>query len=180
MYFFTTTGIKPEPIELNVKVVLIGDSHLYHLLGYYDEDLRKIFKVRADFDTVMDKTEQSIKQFAEFIKMATDEEKLRPLDRAAVAELVEQAVRMSGRQEKISTSFPALSDLIREADFWAGQENQSVVGEQHVDRAIEARIFRSSLVEERIQEMIDRGTLMIDVVGRRRWSGQRAGCLFPR
>ena len=97
--------------------------------------------------------------------MATDEEKLRALDRTAVAALVEQAVRMSGRQEKISTSFPAVSDLIREADFWAGQENQSVVGEQHVDRAIEARIFRSSLAEERIQEMIDRGTLMIDVVG---------------
>jgi predicted ATP-dependent protease len=99
-------------------------------------------------------------QFAEFVKMATDEEKLRALDRSAVAALVEQAVRMSGRQAKISTSFPAVSDLIREADFWAGQENQSVVGEQHVDRTIEARIFRSNLAEERIQEMIDRGTLM--------------------
>ena len=82
-----------------------------------------------------------------------------------LAALVEQAVRMAGRQEKISTSFPAVSDLIREADFWADQENQSVVGEHHVDRAIEARIFRSNLAEERIQEMIDRGTLMIDVAG---------------
>ncbi|MBW2408017.1 MAG: AAA family ATPase, partial [Deltaproteobacteria bacterium] len=165
MYFFTTTGIKPEPIELNVKVVLIGDAYLYHLLGYYDEDLRKIFKVRADFDTVMDKNEETIQQFAEFVKMATDEEKLRAFDRTAVAALVEQAVRMSGRQEKISTSFPAVSDLIREADFWASQENQSVVGEQHVAKAIEARIFRSNLAEERVQEMIDRGTLMIDVAG---------------
>jgi len=165
MYFFTTTGIKPEPIELNVKVVLIADAYLYHLLGYYDEDLRKIFKVRADFDTVMDKNEETIQQFAEFVKMATDEEHLRAFDRTAVAVLVEQAVRMSGRQEKISTSFPAVSDLIREADFWAGQDNQSVVGEKHVDEAIEARIYRSNLAEERIQEMIDRGTLMIDVAG---------------
>ncbi len=165
MYFFTTTGLKPEPIELKVKVVLIGDAYLYQMLGYYDEDLLKIFKVRADFDTAMNKNDQSIFKFAEFIKMVTDEEGLKPFDRTAVAALVEQAVRMTGRQEKISTSFPTITDLIREADFYAGKENQTVVAGQHVDRAIEARIFRSNLAEERIQEMIDRGTLMIDVVG---------------
>ena len=164
-YFFTTTGLKPEPIELDVKVVVIADTFIYQLLLYYDEDLLKVFKVRADFDTAMDKTDQSIQQLAEFVKMATDEEKLRPLDRTAVAALVEQAVRMAGRQEKISTSFPAISDLIREADFWAGQENEPTVSEKHVDKAIEARIYRSNLVEERIQEMINRGTLMIDVSG---------------
>jgi len=165
MYFFTTTGLKPEPIELKVKVVLIGDAYLYQMLGYYDEDLRKIFKVRADFDTVMTRDDQNILKFAEFIKMATDEEGLKPFDRTAVAALVEQAVRMAGRQEKISTSFPAITDLIREADFFAGKENKTVVTEHHVDRAIAARIFRSNLAEERIQEMIDRGTLMIDVAG---------------
>jgi lon-related putative ATP-dependent protease len=164
-YFFTTTGLKPEPIELDVKVVVIADTFIYQLLLNYDEDLLKVFKVRADFDTTMDKTDQSIQQFAEFVKMATDEEKLRPLDRTAVAALVEQAVRMAGRQEKISTSFPAITDLIREADFWAGQENEPTVREKHVDKAIASRIYRSSLVEERIQEMIDRGTLMIDVAG---------------
>ncbi|MGD8520099.1 MAG: ATP-binding protein [Desulfobacterales bacterium] len=164
-YFFTTTGLKPEPIELNVKVVVVADAFLYHLLGYYDEDLRKIFKVRADFDTAMDKTEKSIYQFAEFVKMTTDEENVRSFDRTAVAALVEHAVRMTGRQEKISTSFPAISDLIREADFWAGQEDASVVQEKHVDRAISTKIYRSSLVEQHIQEMIDRGTLMIDMDG---------------
>ena len=97
MYFFTTTGIKPEPIELKVKVVIIGDAYFYQILGYYDEDLRKIFKVRADFDTVMPKDDQSIFQLAEFIKMITDEEDLKPFDRTAVAALVEQAVRMAGR-----------------------------------------------------------------------------------
>jgi lon-related putative ATP-dependent protease len=165
MYFFTTTGLKPEPIELNVKVVLIGDAYLYQLLGYYDEDLRKIFKVRADFDTAMQKNDRSILQFAEFIKMVADEEGLKPFDRTAVAALVEQAVRMTGRQEKISTSFPAITDLIREAEFYADQDDQPVVAERHVDSAIEARVFRSNLAEERIQEMIDRGTLMIDVTG---------------
>jgi ATP-dependent Lon protease len=165
MYFFTTTGIKPEPIELKVKVVIIGDTYLYQILGYYDEDLRKIFKVRADFDTVMHKDEQSILQLAAFIRMITDEEDLKPFDRTAVAALVEQAVRMTGRQEKISTSFPAITDLIREADFYAGKENKAVITELHVDSAIEARILRANLAEERIQEMIDRGTLMIDVAG---------------
>ncbi len=164
-YFFTTTGLKPEPIELDVKVVVIADTFIYQLLLYYDEDLRKVFKVRADFDTDMDKTDQNIQQFAEFVKMATDEEKLRPLDRTAVAALVEQAVRMAGRQEKISTSFPAVTDLIREADFWAGQENEAVMREKHIDQAITAKIYRSNLIEERIQEMINRGTLMIDVAG---------------
>ena len=164
-YFFTSTGLKPEPIELDMKVVVIADTFIYQLLLYYDEDLRKVFKVRADFDTAMDKTDRNIQQFAEFVKMATDEEKLRPLDRTAVAALVEQAVRMTGRQEKISTGFPAVTDLIREADFWAGQDSEPTVKAKHVDKAVEAKIYRSNLIEERIQEMINRGTLMIDVAG---------------
>ncbi len=164
-YLFTTTHMKPEPIDMDIKVALISDSYVYHLLNHYDEDVPKIFKVRADFDTSMDKNEDSIRQFAEFIKMKKDEENLRPFDRTAVSALVEQAVRMAGRQEKISTSFPLITDLIREADYWAEQDGQSPVQEKHVDKAIDARIYRSNMVEEHIQEMIDRGTLMIDVDG---------------
>lgn len=164
-YLFTTSGLKPEPIELNVKIVIISDSYLYHLLLHYDEDMKKIFKVRADFDTSMDKNQESIQQFAQFIRMKCDNENLKPFGRDAVAALVEEAVRMTGRQEKISTSFPAITDLLRETDFWAGQEKQDIVREEHVRKALEARIYRSNLIEERIQEMIDRGTLMIDVSG---------------
>jgi ATP-dependent Lon protease len=164
-YLFTTTHLKPEPIEMDIKVVIISDAYVYQLLMHYDEDVQKIFKVRADFDTSMDKEEESIHQFAEFIKMKKDEDKLKPFDRTAVAAMVEQAVRMTGRQEKISTSFPLITDLIRESDYWAGEEGQSVVTEKHVDKTIESRIYRSNMVEEHIQEMIDRGTLMIDVDG---------------
>jgi lon-related putative ATP-dependent protease len=164
-YLFTTSGLKPEPIDLNVKVVVVSDEYLYYLLLHYDEDAKKIFKVRADFDTSMDKTEESIQQISKFIKMITDEEKLRPFDRTAVAALVEQAVRMTGRQEKISTSFSQIRDFIREADFFAGQANEPAVKESHLDKAIESKIYRSNLVEEHIQEMIDRGTLMIDSDG---------------
>ena len=164
-YLFTTSGLKPEPIDLDVKVVVIADDYLYHILLHYDDDIRKIFKVRADFDTSMDKNEETIKQIARFIKLQTDEENTKPFDRTAVAGLVEYSVRMAGRQEKISTSFPDLTDLIREADFAASRENESVVKEKHVDKAIEDRIYRSNMIEEHISEMIERGSLMIDVEG---------------
>lgn len=166
-YLFTTSGLKPEPIDMDIKVVVISDPYLYHLLLAYDEDVKKVFKVRADFETSMDKTDESIRQIAEFVKMVQDEDELKPFDRTAVAALVEHAVRMTGRQEKISTSFPAVTDLIREADFWAGEEHEPIVRDHHVDKAIEARIYRSNMVEEHIQEMIDRGTVMIDVDGRK-------------
>jgi lon-related putative ATP-dependent protease len=164
-YLFTTTGMKPEPIDMDLKVVVIADEYLYYLLHAYDEDTKKIFKVRADFDTSMKKTDRAIRQFAEFLKRKTEEDKLKHLDRTAVSALVEQAVRMTGRQEKISTAFPILTDLVREADFWATEEKQEVIQERHIDKAIETRIYRSNLIEEKIQEMIDRGTLMIDADG---------------
>jgi ATP-dependent Lon protease len=164
-YLFTTTGLKPEPIEMDVKVVIISSVHLYHMLMAHDEDVPKIFKVRADFDNSMDKDEESINKIAEFIKMKVDEDNLRPFDKTAVAALVEQAVRMSGRQEKISTSFPALTDIIRESEYWAGKDKKKKVTAKHVDKAIEAKIYRSSRVEEYLQEMIERETLMIDFEG---------------
>ncbi len=162
-YLFTTTGLKPEPIEVDVKVVLISEPYLYSLLMAYDEDVSKIFKVRADFDTAMDKSEESIHQFAEFIKMKKDEGNLKPIDNTAVAALVEQAVRMTGRQEKITTSFPTITDLLQEADYWATEEKASKITEKHIEKAIDARIYRSNMIEEHLQEMIDRNTLMIDV-----------------
>jgi lon-related putative ATP-dependent protease len=164
-YLFTTTGLKPEPIDMDAKVVIIANNYLYYLLTAYDEDVPKIFKVRADFDTSMDRDKDAVTKFAGFIKMKTDEEGLRPFDRTAVALLVEQAVRMTGRQEKISTGFPVVTDIIREADYWASADNKSVVTEGHVQKAIDARIYRSNMVEEHLQEMIDRGTLLIDMEG---------------
>lgn len=164
---FAASGLKPDPIDLNVKVVMITDSYLYHMLQQYDEDARKIFKVRADFDTAMEKSDENIRRFAEFIRSTTDEESLRPFDRTAVAVLVEEAVRMTGRQEKLSSSFPAIKERILDADYWAKQANKPVVDAASVDRALEAKIFRSNLMEAHIQEMIDRGTLMIDVEGDR-------------
>ena len=164
-YLFTTTGLKPEPIDIDVKVIVLANRYIYSLLRSYDEDTSKIFKVKADFDQSMDKTEGSVQTMASFIRSQTDKHELRPFDRTGVCALVEQAVRMAGRQEKIATTLPLLSDLILEANYFAGQDNQDKVLGNHVEQAIEARIFRSNLIEEKIQEMIDRGSIMIDTQG---------------
>ncbi len=164
-YFFATTALKPEPIECNTKVIMIGDARLYHLLFNLDDDFKKIFKIKADFDSVTGKDEDKIRQYASFIRKVCDEEKLRPFDRTGVAAVVEHGVRISGRQKKLSTRFHLIADLLREANYWAGKDGSSVVKEAHVDRAIEKRAYRLNLVEEKIQEMIDEGTILLDSDG---------------
>lgn len=164
-YLFTTSAMKPEPIEMDIKVIVLADSYLYHLLQHYDEDVSKIFKVRADFDSVMDKTGETVLQFARFVRARGAEHDLRPFDRSAVAALVEEAVRMGGRQEKMAATFPRLTDLLMEADYLAAENGRGVVRAEDVIGAVEARIHRSSLIEEKIQDMIDRGSIMIDTDG---------------
>ncbi len=164
-YFFATTALKPEPIECNTKVIMIGDTHLYHLLFNLDDDFKKIFKIKADFDSVTGKDEEKVRQYASFIRKVCDEEKLRPFDRTGVAAVVEHGVRISGRQKKLSTRFHLIADLLREANYWAGKDGSPVVKEAHVDKAIEKRAYRLNLVEEKIQEMIDDGTILIDSDG---------------
>ncbi len=166
-YLFTTSSMKPEPIEMDIKVVVLADTYLYHMLQHYDDDVPKIFKVRADFDSTMDKTDESVHRFARFIRAQCEEHGLRPFERSAVAALVEEAVRMGGRQEKMAATFPRLADLFMEADYFAGQEGRETVLGDDVNRAIEARVRRSSLIEEKIQDMIDRGSIMIDTDGAR-------------
>lgn len=164
-YLFTTSSMKPEPIEMDIKVIVLADTYLYHMLQHYDDDVSKIFKVRADFDSTMDKTGESVLRFARFVRTQAVEHGLRPFDRSAVAALVEEAVRMGGRQEKMAATFPKLTDLLMEADYFAGQEGRDTVLHGDVSQAIEARIHRSSLIEEKIQDMIDRGSIMIDTDG---------------
>lgn len=164
-YLFTTSSMKPEPIEMDIKVIVLADTYMYHLLQHYDDDVPKIFKVRADFDTTMDNTGEAVSQFARFVRARCAEHGLRPFDRTAVAALVEEAVRMGGRQEKMAATFPKLTDLLMEAEYFAQQAGRDMVEGQDVAQAVEARIHRSSLIEEKIQDMIDRGSIMIDTDG---------------
>jgi lon-related putative ATP-dependent protease len=165
MFGFPTASIKPEPIQINVKVIMIGDTELYQLLYFRDDDFKKIFKIRADFDFEMQKTKSSVGQYIRFIKMICDDEKLLPFNASALAKIVEFGVRLAGRQQKISTRFNVIADVVREANYWAHKNRSVSVLAQHVEKAIDERIFRVRLVEEKIQEMIDEGTIMIDTEG---------------
>jgi len=160
-----STALKPEPMQIKVKIVLIGDAHLYYLLQAYDEEFRKIFKIRADFDREVDNRASVIKQYAGFIRSLCDREHLRCFDRSGVATVVEHGVRLAGRQTKLSTRFSEIADLIREADYQASVAKKKLVSREHVLGAIETRIKRSNLIEEKIQERIDEGVLMIDTSG---------------
>ena len=164
-YFISGTGLKPEPIEMDVKVVVLGDPYLYHLLLRYDQDMNKIFKVRVDYETTMDRDEAAVEQMARFVRTAVDKHELRHFSASGVAALVEHAVRMTGRQEKLSTAFPVLADLVLEADYFARESGEQSVEAVHVERALEARIYRQNQIEEHIQEMIDRGSLFVDTDG---------------
>jgi ATP-dependent Lon protease len=164
-YFFSTSALKPEPIECNTKVMMIGETQIYYLLYSLDDDFKKIFKIKADFDSVTNKDTEKIRQYASLIRKICDEEKLKPLDRTGIAAVVEYGVRMAGRQKKLSTRFDLIADLLREANYWAMKDGSDVVTEKHVDKTIEKKIYRVNLIEEKIQEMIDDGTIMIDSDG---------------
>lgn len=164
-YLITTSALKPEPIGVDVKVVMIGDAFLYQLLYHRDEDFKKIFKVKADFDSVMPREKRNVMEYASFIKKICDSEKLIPFDSTGVAVVVEFGVRLAGRQSKLSTRFTVISDLIREASYWAKKVKSKSVTRQHVEKAIDEWIRRVSLIEDKIQELIDQGIIMIDTEG---------------
>ncbi len=165
LYFFSTSALKPEPIECNTKVIMIGETQIYYILYSLDDDFKKIFKIKADFDSVMNKDDEKIQQYASFIRKICDEDKLRPFDNTGIAAVVEYGVRITGRQKKLSTRFYIIADLLREANYWAEKDGSDAVTEKHVDKAIEKKIHRVNLIEEKIQEMIDDGTIMIDSDG---------------
>lgn len=164
-YFISATGLKPEPIDMQVKVVVLGSPYLYTMLKHYDEDVPKIFKVRADYESNMDLNDDSVLQVARFIKNEVDKENLKPFNASGISAIMEEAVRWAGRQEKISTAFPVMADLLGEADYFAGVAKAKVVSSEHIKEAIDAKVYRSNQVEERLQEMIDRGSIFVDTDG---------------
>lgn len=163
--FLSSSALKPEPMKLKVKIVLIGEAYLYYLLYAYDEDFHKVFKIRADFDREVEKKAAVIEKYAGFIKGLTEKEHLKAFARGAAAAVVEHGVRLAGRQNKLSTRFSEIADLIREADYHARSAGTGLVKTEHVRKAIRGRIERVNLVEEKIQERIDDGTLMINTSG---------------
>ncbi len=158
-------GLKPQPMPINAKIILIGDGMLYQLLSMYDEDFWEIFKVKADFDFQLDRTKSNLKAFAAFIAGYCEDCELHHFDRTGVAKVAEYAARVVGDQEKLSSRFAWIKELVEEAEFWARRDGASLVNAGHVEEAIEERRFRHNLPDERIRELIERGTIFIDTEG---------------
>lgn len=161
----SSSGLKPEPIPIRVRVALIGNPMLYYLLHAYDEDFRGLFKVKADFDVQQDRSDQAPVEYGRFIANLCRDEHVPHFDRGAVAAFMEQAARAVEHQHKVSVRFGELADLVREAGYWAGHDGKSMVSTEHVRRAVEEKLYRSNLLEQRIRALITEGTLAVDVRG---------------
>jgi len=164
---FSASGLKPEPVEINTKVIVAGSPFLYHLLYAWDEEFREIFKVRADFRNVMELEEHHGLAYARWVAKLCSEEGLPHFDRGAVERLLEFGARQAGEREKILASYADVADLVREAAYWARKEDQQIVSRRHVEQALESRIFRSNRIEEEIRELIAKGTILIDIKGKK-------------
>jgi predicted ATP-dependent protease len=164
-YPFGGSALKPEPIVINVKVLLIGDRELYEMLYNYEEDFRKIFKVRVEFDEEMTMSDGVIAEYAGRLRALSEKESLSPFDRGAFAAMLEYGVRQAGRRNKVTARFVDIADLAREAHYAAAAANESVVRAAHVRAALASKMERHNLIETRIREMIEEGTLLVDVCG---------------
>lgn len=156
--------LRPEPVPANVKVILIGSPWLYSLLFRFDEDFQKLFKIKADFDTSMSRSDEGINKYAAFIARKCKDMNLLHFDPSGVAEIVNFGSRHAEDQKKLSTKLMEVEDLITEASFWASQDskNNGLVVSKHVKKALEEKIYRSNMVEKKIQEFIERGFILID------------------
>jgi lon-related putative ATP-dependent protease len=163
--FMTIASLKPEPVPLQAKIIMIGSPWIYYLLFYLEPDYRKLFKVKADFDSRIARTPEIMRDYALFVATHCKNEKLLPFDRSGVAGLLEHSSRLVEDQEKLSSQFMEIADLIREASYWAEKAGSPIVTRELVKRAIEEKVYRSNRIEERLQEMIEEGTIMVDAEG---------------
>ena len=160
-----STTLRPKPIPVAVKVIIIGTPSILRLLQTIDEDFRRYFKVHAEFGTIMDRTPENIARYAAFVSAQCRAGGLRPFHKTAVARIVEYASRLAEHQDKLSIRFMSVSELAAEANYWAMSAQADTVTGEHVQRAIEQRRYRSGLMEDRLQELIEDGTIRISTAG---------------
>ena len=160
--FLSVKTLKPQPIPLTTKVILIGDPYLYQMMFSLDPDFRELFKIKAEFDTTMPRTVEKIQKYASFVCSLCEKEGLKHLDGTGLAKLVEYSSRIVSDQFKLSTQFSAIADIIREANFYAIESISEFITGEHIRKAIDEKIYRSKLIQEKVQEMIARGFYLID------------------
>ena len=165
MSMVSTRSLEPEPIPLNVKVIMIGERSHYYLLSQHDPEFREHFKVAADFDDRVERTEDNALPYARLIADLAKKAGLKALDRSAVARVLEHGARLAGDAERLSVQVESIADLLREADYWRAEAGKDAIGGEHVQGAIDAQIRRANRVQERMQEEIERDTILIDTDG---------------
>ncbi len=164
---FSTGGLRPEPIPINTKVVVVGNPLLYYLLQFYDDEFPFLFKIKADFGTEMPRGDREEMQYARFVAAVSKKENLRPFTREAVGEIIRFGSKQVADKTKLLTHLSEVADLVRESDYFARIRDSRNVEASHVEEALDNRIFRSDRIAEKIREMIEDGTLLVDVQGSR-------------
>ena len=164
---FTTISLDPEPIPLDIKVILTGDADLYDLLIERDPDFSDFFKVEVDFGTLMDRTSKNEVEYAKLIGSLSKKKKIRSLNKQAVARVIEYSSRLADDSQKLTAHIASIGDLLRESDYWASKTHANVIGKPHIEQAISAQIYRSDRIKKSVIEQIDRGTILMDVEGQR-------------
>ena len=162
---FTTISLDPEPIPLQVKVILTGDEELYDVLSERDPDFSDFFKVEADFGVLMDRTPDNEIEYAKLIGSLSKKKHLCSLNKQAVAKVIEYSSRLAESSEKLTAHIASIGDLLREADYWARKSKANQIGKNHIEQAIEAQIYRSDRIKQAMLEQIEKGTILIDVEG---------------
>ncbi len=163
----TTVSLRPDPVPLNLKVILIGQPYLYRTLHNYDEEFRKIFKVKADFDVEVKETPKSVQKYVQFISRVVHEEHLLHFDRSGVSAVLEYGYRLADHQKRLSIRFGELVRIIREASFWAKKARKKIVTRKEVRQAIENLNYRHDLAEEKFQDAINDNFVKVDVIGKK-------------
>ncbi len=161
----STQSLDPEPIPLDIKVVLFGDRELYYMLAALDPDFSRMFKVQADFDDSIKRSSENDNAYARFIASVVKEHGLKPVDAAGVARIIDQGARLADDREKVSLELGRIADIVREADYWSGQAKRKITTRQDVARAVEEQIQRADRLRDRSQETINRGIVMVDTEG---------------
>lgn len=167
LYQFYPSILKPEPIEINAKIIFIGSNYIYSILSNYEDDFNKIFKIKADFDYEMKRTEHAVEEYTKVIKKLIESEKLLEFDKSAIAKIIESGARYAGEKNKLTTRFAYIADLARESSFWANDNGDKVVSGYHVKQAFDSAKERHGLYESKVSEMIKEGTILIDTDGER-------------
>jgi lon-related putative ATP-dependent protease len=163
--YASTVSLEPEPIPLEVKVILMGDRQLYYLLAQGDPDFNELFKVAADFDDDFVRDDETTAKYARLIAAAARREGLLPLDKAAVCRVIEHAARLAGDAERVTAQMRAVVDLLQEADHYARQGSAKLTGAAHVQQAIDAQVYRSDRVRAQMRDEMLRETILVDTEG---------------